>query len=168
MPAARKGREMMAPSGKFWMAMPRDIASAPPSETSAAPVSQPARTTPTAMPSGMLCRVTAITIMVLLGSELLGPSASSASRCKWGIKWSRAKRKSVPPQNPSTAGRKARFPSSQDASMAGISKLQIEAATITPAAKPMSPFCTKGLSSSFSTYTPAAPSTVPRKGSSRP
>ena len=29
MPSARRGMEIMAPSGKFWMAMPRERASAP-------------------------------------------------------------------------------------------------------------------------------------------
>ena len=39
------------------------------------PARKPAYTTPTAMPSGMLCRVTASTIMVLRPSLLFGPSA---------------------------------------------------------------------------------------------
>lgn len=36
-PSARRGREIMAPSGKFWMAMPRDSASAPAAEICALP-----------------------------------------------------------------------------------------------------------------------------------
>ena len=41
-PSARRGRETMAPSGKFWMAMPSERASAPAAEISAPPVSIPA------------------------------------------------------------------------------------------------------------------------------
>ena len=73
-PSARRGREMMAPSGKFWMAMPRDSARAPAAVIWALPERYPAYTTPTAMPSGILWRVTASTIMVVRCSWLLGPS----------------------------------------------------------------------------------------------
>ena len=44
---------MMAPSGKFWMAMPRDRASALAAVICALPARKPAYITPTAMPSGM-------------------------------------------------------------------------------------------------------------------
>ena len=49
-------------------------------------------------------------------------------------------------------------------SIAGISKLQTEAATITPAAKPVSERCTASLSAFFIKNTHAAPSAVPRNG----
>lgn len=39
------------------------------------PARKPAYITPTAIPSGMLCRVTASTIMVVRSSLLFGPSA---------------------------------------------------------------------------------------------
>ena len=74
-PSARSGMEMMAPSGKFWMAMPSDKASAPAAVIWALPDRYPAYTTPTARPSGMLCSVTASTIMVVRSSWLFGPSA---------------------------------------------------------------------------------------------
>ncbi len=48
--------------------------------------------------------------------------------------------------------------------MAGISRLQIEAATITPAAKPASERCTKSPSDFFIKNTQAEPSVVPKKG----
>ena len=52
----------------------------------------------------------------------------------------------MPSQNPTTAGTKDHFPISDACSIAGSSKLQIDAATITPAANP------------------AAPSAVPKNG----
>ena len=57
--------EMIAPSGKFWMAMPTDRAKAPARVIVVFSVSTPAKVTPTAMPSGILCRVTARTSMVV-------------------------------------------------------------------------------------------------------
>ena len=77
---------MMAPSGKFCMAMPRDSASALAAVICALPARKPAYITPTAMPSGILCRVTASTIIVVRPSLLFGPSASSLPTCRWGIK----------------------------------------------------------------------------------
>ena len=41
-PSARRGMEMMAPSGKFWMAMPRDSTSAPMAVISPSPARYPA------------------------------------------------------------------------------------------------------------------------------
>ena len=41
-PSARRGMDTMAPSGKFWMAMPRDRARAPARVTSPSPASQAA------------------------------------------------------------------------------------------------------------------------------
>ena len=49
-------------------------------------------------------------------------------------------------------------------SMAGISRLQMDAATITPAAKPASERCTKSPKDFFIKNTQAAPSVVPKKG----
>ena len=57
------------------MAMPRDSTSALAAVICAFPARKPAYITPTAMPSGMLCRVTANTIMVVRPSLLFGPSA---------------------------------------------------------------------------------------------
>lgn len=55
-----------------------------------------------------------------------------------------------------------------DCSIAGISRLQIDAATITPAAKPASERCTISLSDFFIKNTHAEPSVVPIKGISMP
>ena len=67
-----------------------------------------------------------------------------------------------------TAGKKAQAPAPADCSMAGISRLQTDAATMTPEAKPVSPRCTRSPSSLFRKKTQAAPSEVPAKGISRP
>lgn len=45
----------------------------------------------------------------------------------------------MPSQNPATAGTKANFPNGAASSIAGIKRLQIEAAIMTPDAKPVSP-----------------------------
>ena len=52
--------------------------------------------------------------------------------------------------------------------MAGISRLQMDAATITPAAKPARDRRTKSLSDCFIKNTQAEPNVVPRKGISIP
>ena len=70
----------------------------------------------------------------------------------------------MPSQKPRKAGRNESFPIPADCSIAGISKLQTEAATITPAAKPVSERCTASLSAFFIKNTHAAPSAVPRNG----
>ena len=64
-PSARSGMETIAPSGKFWMAMPSDNASAPAAVMGTLPERYPAYTTPTAIPSGILCSVTASSIIVV-------------------------------------------------------------------------------------------------------
>ena len=48
--------------------------------------------------------------------------------------------------------------------MAGISRLHTEAATITPAAKPVRLFCTFSLMLPFMKKTQAAPRLVPKNG----
>ena len=155
---------MMAPSGKFWMAMPRDSARAAIRVICASPASQPAYTTPTAMPSGILCSVTASTSMVVFCRRLWGPSAFALFMCRWGITRSSTSRNSTPSQKPTTAGTKDHLPMSWACSMAGISRLQMEAATITPAAKPVSARCTRGLRDFFMKNTQAAPRAVPANG----
>ena len=59
LPAARIGIEIMAPSGMFCMAMPNDTEMAAAKDMCEEPFSAPANTTPTAIPSGRLCMVTA-------------------------------------------------------------------------------------------------------------
>ncbi len=53
-PEALRGMEIMAPSGKFCMAIPSASARAPLSDMPASPMLAPANVTPTAIPSGML------------------------------------------------------------------------------------------------------------------
>ena len=76
--------------------------------------------------------------------------------------------KRMPTQKPRNAGRNESFPIADDCLMAGISRLHTEAATITPAAKPVSERCTASLSDFFMKNTHAAPSDVPRNGIKMP
>lgn len=76
-PAARSGMDMIAPSGKFWIAMPTDKISAALPVISVCPDSQPASTTPTAIPSGILCSVTASISIIFLDKSRCRPSGSS-------------------------------------------------------------------------------------------
>ena len=70
----------------------------------------------------------------------------------------------MPIQNPEKAGRNDSFPIHAACSIAGISRLHTEAATITPAAKPVKMRCMASLSCLRIKNTQAAPSVVPRKG----
>ena len=70
----------------------------------------------------------------------------------------------MPIQKPRNAGRNESTPIPADCSMAGINRLHTEAATITPAAKPVSERCTASLNDFFKKNTHAAPSDVPRNG----
>jgi hypothetical protein len=70
----------------------------------------------------------------------------------------------MPSQNPINAGRKENAPRFSDCSIAGIRRLQTDAATITPAANPVSARCTLSLSVSFIRNTHAAPNDVPKNG----
>ena len=74
----------------------------------------------------------------------------------------------MPAQKPATAGTKEKLPIADERSMAGISRLHTEAATITPAAKPFNARCTASLKDFFIKKTHAAPKEVPRKGISMP
>ena len=70
----------------------------------------------------------------------------------------------MPIQNPTNAGTNDSFPIHAACSIAGISRLHTEAATITPAAKPVKMRCRTSLSCLRIKNTQAAPSAVPRKG----
>jgi len=74
----------------------------------------------------------------------------------------------MPSQKPAAAGITAPLPISAACSIDGISKLQIEAATITPAAKPVNARCTCVPSDLFKKNTHPAPITVPKNGSRIP
>ena len=60
------------------------------------------------------------------------------------------------------------MPMPSDCSMEGISRLQIDAATITPAAKLARARCTRSPRDFFIKNTQAEPSVVPKKGISMP
>lgn len=65
MPSDLSGMDTIAPSGKFWIAIPMDNASAPSILMEPLFLNHPAHTTPTAIPSGILCKVTARTSFVV-------------------------------------------------------------------------------------------------------
>ena len=139
-PVPTSGMEMIAPSGKFWMAMPMASANAPAVEISALPESMPASTTPTAMPSGRLCSATASTSILDLPRPQWQPSGQSESMCMWGMSVSSNSRKPMPARKPTAAGSQAMPPEASAISMDGISSDHTEAAIITPDAKPSSAF----------------------------
>ena len=159
---------MIAPSGTFCIAIPRASANAPPADMSAEPDNKPAYITPTAIPSGILCSVTASSIIVVLASLLLCPSALSANIWRCGIVLSSISKNKVPIQKPTTAGTKAYAPIELFCSMAGISRLHMEAAVITPAAKPVKARWTFRPSCFFIKKTNAAPKEVPINGIKTP
>ena len=144
--------------------MPSESAAAPAGVTGVFSASRPAYTAPTAIPSGMLCSVTASVSIALRPSAQRGPSGQSLFRCRCGIRWSSSSKKPTPSQNPPAAGKNAHAPRAAAWSMAGISRLHTLAATITPAAKPVSARCTPSRRLRRSTNTQAAPSAVPAKG----
>ena len=74
----------------------------------------------------------------------------------------------MPSQNPTAAGTKDQVPRSADRSMAGISRLQTDAAVITPAANPVSPRWTPSDRPCRIPNTQAAPRAVPANGISTP
>ena len=104
LPAARIGIAMIAPSGMFWIAIPIDIASAPIRDISACPPCVPAKTTPTAIPSGRLWIVTANTSIAVREKRALRPSGLLLPTCRCGVSSSISKRKIIPDKNPKVAG----------------------------------------------------------------
>ena len=115
------------------------------------------------MPSGMLCSVTASTIIVVRFQWAGRPSASSLSRCRWGSRWSRASRNTPPRRKPPPTGSRTLCPRSSTISMAGISRDHTDAAIITPAANPRNTFCMVWDIPFLKKNTMAAPSTVARQ-----
>ena len=80
-PSLRRGMDIIAPSGMFCIAIPVESANAPERVKAVSPPITPAKTTPTAMPSGMLCRATASIIFIERGKRDLGPSGLASSTC---------------------------------------------------------------------------------------
>ena len=132
---------MAAPSGKFCRPIPIANATAAANVVEAPADVDKAKDRPTAMPSGMLCSVTANTSIVVLFRELFGPSGSSLPGCRCGSALSSASRNRPPNTKPPPAGSHSGIPSSFACSMLGIKRLQTEAAIITPAAKPRKADC---------------------------
>ena len=77
-PAARIGIEMMAPSGTFWTAIPIAVAIAAAGAIAIPSLIAPATSTPTAIPSGILCIVTAKASMAVFEIFDFGPSGLSS------------------------------------------------------------------------------------------
>ena len=94
----------------------------------------------TAIPSGMLWRVTAKTSIVDFFQEDLRPSGSSEFAWRWGIRISKPKRKRIPIIKPTAAGTHSINPWASLMEIDGKRSDQTEAATITPEAKPSKVF----------------------------
>ena len=134
--------DIIAPSGKFCIAIPIDSTTALIRVIVAFPVRYPANTTPTAIPSGRLCKVTANTNMVVFFRLLFMPSDCVLFMCRCGIIISNTNRNPIPNKKPIVVGKNANLPKCADCSIDGIIRLQIDAAIITPDANPVSDFCT--------------------------
>ena len=150
------------------MAIPIASVIAPAMEILVSPTSNPANTTPTAIPSGILCRVTANTSIVDFFNCVTGPSGLSSFKCICGVIVSSNNRNPIPSKNPTAAGIHAIFPCSSAISIAGINSDHTPAAIMTPDANPSNAFCIVGLISFLSKKTIPAPNVVPTKGISIP
>lgn len=168
MPSALSGMDIIAPSGKFCMAIPMDSTIAFMSVMLELPVRYPAKTIPTAIPSGRLCNVTANTNIVVFFRWLFTPSDCVLFTCRCGIITSKTNKNPMPNRNPMVVGRNANFPKCADCSIDGIIKLQIDAAIITPDANPVSDFCNIWFSVFFIKNTHDAPNDVPKNGINNP
>ena len=160
-PILRNGNETAIPSGKFWSPIPTASATAPPMLASGSPAATPPNNTPTANPSGMLCRVMAKTNSMVLFNLVWTPSVFSCGKfkCKCGRNLSSANKNNAPIANPAAAGKAFVNPSPGLISMAGASSDQKLAAIITPPVNPSIP--SRALRfKSFTTKTNEAPSAV--------
>lgn len=146
------------------MAMPTAKAVAAASDIPALPASAPATTAPTAIPSGMLCSVTASISIWRLPSDDFMPSGVSELTCWWGTRLSNASRKSMPRMMPTAAGIQLMRPISSARSIAGMTNDHTEAATMTPAAKPSNALCRRCDTLCRAKSTVEAPMTVPTSG----
>ena len=146
--------------------MPMPMARAPAAANNPAlPVCCAARANdrPTAMPSGMLCSVTARTSSVVRRKEDGRPSACSAPLCRCGMNPSSASISTRPRIKPPAAGIQSGWPFCAASSIAGMSRLQMDAAIITPDANPRKICCIRALDCRFIKNTMAAPIVVIRK-----
>ena len=137
-------------------------------EICVAPLSAPANTTPTAIPSGRLWMVTARASIAVFDRCERKPSGLSVPICRCGVSSSMSNRNPIPNKKPTAAGNTAHLPLLTSISIAGISNDHTEAATITPDAKPNSDFCNRTDISSRIKNTNAEPSIVPNSGINSP
>ena len=149
---------MAAPSGKFWMPIPRARATAAVSWAGVSPWEASAKEMPTAIPSGMLWRVTART-----RRGVRRPRWRKDSGVSWGSRASMASRKAMPRTDPPAAGTHPTMPMASASSMAGIRRLHMLAAIITPAAKPSMIRCSPAPAVRRKRKTVAAPRVVIKK-----
>src|SRR5690606_21436422 len=129
------------------------------SDLSGIPEAAPPNHTPTANPSGILCRAIAMVNKVVRCKEDFGPSVFKKLRCKWGINLSKPKIKSAPRIKPIADGMTLLNPSPELISMAGANNDQKLAAIMTPPVKPSMPF-SNFLLTPLKRNTPAAPTAV--------
>ena len=106
------------------------------------------------MPSGRLCSVTASTMRLLPRCKSCPAMLSSRSR------------PAAPSTSPAEGGTHAATPSSRVRSVAGSSRLHTLAASMMPAAIPLSTRWVRGAADRRSRNTPAAPSVVHTAGNS--
>jgi len=161
-PPSLSGIDIIAPSGKFWIAIPtaRDKAAV----LGPATPTIDAYAAPTAIPSGMLCIVTASRSFTFLPSPDEGPSWLPPTACMCGMNVSRSNRKKMPSRNPMEVGSQGGIPALSEISIAGISKDQTDAATITPEAKPKRSFSAFSGIPSRKKKTAKEPRVVPTRG----
>ena len=100
------------------------------------PLSMPARTMPTAIPSGILCSVTASISIRFFPIAEGRPSGRAEFVCRCGIRLSNSSMNPMPIRKPTTGSHAAVLPAASAMSIDGISSDHTEAAIITPAAKP--------------------------------
>ena len=115
----------------------------------------------------MLCNITAKNIIVFFFKVELLPSGSSLYLCKCGKKLSNPSKNNIPKAKPNAAGNTLHFPIFSLIFMLGIISDQIDAAIITPLAKPINNFSTLGLSLFFVNNTILLPIIVPSKGANK-
>ena len=161
-PSPFNGIDIIAPSGKFCIAIPIERASAPAYVIPAFPDINPANIAPTAIPSGILCIVTASISIVVLFSFV------SLLNLKYGTIMSINSRNNIPDAKPIDGKIHAIFSFASSISIAGINSDHTLAAIITPDANP-----NKNLSNSFFMFffikkTSAEPRVVPINGRSKP
>ena len=124
----------------------------------------PATTTPTAKPSGTLWSVTAKNILNVLLKEFFLIPSSCLLIWMWGTIKSSINKNPIPTKKPIAGISQLLKSPLSYVSIAGWSKLQMDAAIITPDAKPKSIFCNFGFISFFKKNTIALPKVVPASG----